>query len=131
MNLLRHLANSSSLPWVCLGDSNDLLSSAEKRGNRAHPNWKFNWFCEVVFDAGFVNLGMEGYQFTWERSRGTDAWVEERLDRVFATTAWCNLFPMVKVWSLEATCSDYLPILLDPNPLNFIHRNKRFRFENF
>lgn len=82
-------------------------------------------------DAGLVDLGMKGYQFTWERSRGTDAWVEERLDRVFATTAWCSLFPMAKVWSLEATCSDHLPILLDLNPLNSIHCNKQFQFENF
>lgn len=84
----------------------------------------------MVEDAGLVDLGMEGYQFTWERSRGTEAWVEERLDRVFATTSWWDLFPVAKVWSLEVSCSDDLPIVLDPNPSSSIPRNKRFRFEN-
>ena len=70
-NLLRYLATISSLPWVCLGDFNDLLSNSEKRGRRAQPNWKLNGFREAVADAGLVDLGMEGYQFTWERARGT------------------------------------------------------------
>ena len=129
-NLLRHLASCSSLPWVCVEDFNDLLSNSEKRWKRVHPNWKLNGFREAVEDAGLVDLGMEGYQFTWERSRGTEAWVEECLDRALATTSWWNLFLVAKVWSLEASCFDHLPIFLDPNPSNSIPRNKRFRFEN-
>ena len=35
-------------------------------------------------NTGLIDLGMEGYQFTWERFRGTMEWVEERLDRAFA-----------------------------------------------
>ncbi|KAH9786019.1 reverse transcriptase domain-containing protein [Citrus sinensis] len=94
------------------------------------PNWKLRGFREAVADAGLVDLGMAGYPFTWERSRSAEEWVEERLDRALANTAWCNLFPQAKVWSLEATCSDHLPIFVDQNPSGFIHRHTRFRFEN-
>ncbi|XP_024041771.1 uncharacterized protein LOC112098974 [Citrus clementina] len=129
-NLLRYLATISSLPWVCLRDFNDLRSNSEKRGRRAQPNWKLNGFREAVADAGLVDLGMEGYQFTWERGRGTSKWVEERLDRVLANRAWCSLFPTAKVWSLEASCFDHLPIFLDPKPSTPIPRHNLFRFEN-
>ncbi|KAH9666675.1 hypothetical protein KPL70_020731 [Citrus sinensis] len=37
-DLLRVLATSSSLAWVCLGDFNDILTANEKRDRRDHPN---------------------------------------------------------------------------------------------
>ncbi|XP_015385121.1 uncharacterized protein LOC107176741 [Citrus sinensis] len=72
---------------------------------------------------------MDGYQYTWERSRGTVDWVEERLDRALASSAWISLFPKARVLSLEAMCSDHLPIFLDPFPQTHYPRLKRFRFE--
>lgn len=84
-NLLRSLALSSSLSWVVLGDFNDLLNSNEKRGKLVHPNWKLQGFKNVVSNSGLHDLGMEGYQFMWERLRGNENWVEERLDRVLAS----------------------------------------------
>ena len=32
--LLKHLANFTPLPWVCIGDCNDILSHSEKWGGR-------------------------------------------------------------------------------------------------
>ena len=77
-----------------------------------------------------LDIGMEGYQFTWERSRGTDNWVEERLDRVLATDLWISRFKEARVWSLESSTSDHLPIFMDPKPLAHSRTLKRFRFEN-
>lgn len=56
--------------------------------------------------------------------------MEERLDRVFASAEWLNRFTRVKVTSLEASCSDQLPIFMDPNPIAHTNRHNRFRFEN-
>ncbi|KAH9786028.1 reverse transcriptase domain-containing protein [Citrus sinensis] len=67
--LLRSLSSISSLPWVCIGDFNDLLHNSEKRGRCQHPNWKLQGFRAAVSDSGLVDLGMEGYQYTCERSR--------------------------------------------------------------
>ncbi|KAL9440617.1 hypothetical protein AB3S75_019313 [Citrus x aurantiifolia] len=129
-NLLRSLSNSSSLPWVCIGDFNDLLAANEKRGQHEHPRWKLKGFSKAIDDCGLADLRMEGYQFTWERARGTDNWVEERLDRAFATNSWFRQFHRARVCSLEAVGSDHLPILLDPNPQAYVYRYHCFRFEN-
>lgn len=130
-NLLRHIASFSTLPWVCLGDFNDLLDSSEKKGSRPHASWKIQGFRSAVVDARLSNLGMVGYQFTWERGRGTSKWVKERLDRVLTSSSWCDKFPNTRVQSLEANSSDHLPIFLDPaHNLSPASRNNRFRFEN-
>lgn len=71
-NLLRLIASTSNLPWVCVGDFNDILSSEEKRGGRMRPNWMIQGFRGVVRDAGLQDIGLEGYPFTWERSRGKE-----------------------------------------------------------
>ena len=113
--LLRSLSSISSLPWVCIGDFNDLLHNSEKRGRCQHPNWKLQGFRAAVSDSGLVDLGMEGYQYTCERSRGTVDWVEERLNRALVSSTWLSLFSKASVVSLEVMCSDHLPIFLDPS----------------
>ncbi|KAL9444583.1 hypothetical protein AB3S75_017718 [Citrus x aurantiifolia] len=89
-DLLRLLSGSSALPWVCIGDFNDLLAANEKRGRIAHPNWKLVGFQNAIADCQLIDLGVIGYQFTWERARGTDNWVEERLDRAFVSASWLH-----------------------------------------
>ncbi|XP_052288553.1 uncharacterized protein LOC127899255 [Citrus sinensis] len=95
-----------------------------------YPNWKLVGFQRAITDCNLVDLGIDGYQFTWERARGTEKWVEEGLDRAFAYEEWIQRFNKVKVYSLDSSCSDHLPILLDPSPLQPISRHNQFRFEN-
>ena len=59
---------------------------------------------DSIKNCGFIDLGMEGYQFTWDKSRGTDNWVKERLNRAFATDDWLRQFLRAKavVWNLLA-----------------------------
>ena len=113
-----------------MGDFNDLLHSSEKRGKNKHPKWKLHGFQKAISDAGLFDLGMSGYQFTWERSRGCEDWVEERLDRGLASSSWIYLFPTAKVTSVEASCSDHLPVFLEPVPMVQSPRTKKFCFEN-
>ncbi|KAJ9184744.1 hypothetical protein P3X46_004440, partial [Hevea brasiliensis] len=38
-NLLSHLEGSSSLPWVCIGDFNNLLNLEDKRAGNPHSDY--------------------------------------------------------------------------------------------
>ncbi|XP_031090962.1 uncharacterized protein LOC115995954 [Ipomoea triloba] len=91
-DLLRKLKEDSSLPWAVIGDFNDITSQAEKRGTHTHPIMLIDGFNTALNDCNLFDMGMRGNQFTWERGRGTDAWVEERLDRVVASIEWADLF---------------------------------------
>ena len=72
---------------------NDLLEESDKRGNVEHPAWLFRGFREAVIDCGLMDIPLEGYPFTWERGKGTLAWVEEKLNCCLASSASLNLFP--------------------------------------
>lgn len=79
---------------------------------------------------GLRDFGFEGHQFTWEKSRGMARWVEEKLDRILVTDDWIELFGEAKASSVEAACSDHLPLVLWPVPSIRFAACKRFCFEN-
>ncbi|XP_031101849.1 uncharacterized protein LOC116005749 [Ipomoea triloba] len=57
-------------------------------------------------------LPMRGYQYTWERGKGTVEWMEERLDKVLATTARSNSIPDACFTNLLTRSSDHSALFL-------------------
>ncbi|KAL8158305.1 hypothetical protein AgCh_002851 [Apium graveolens] len=129
-NLLRNLARTSNLPWCVMGDFNDLMYATEKEGGRNHPRRLLDGFCNVIEESGLHDLGFSGHRFTWERGRGTDQWIQERLDRGLANTAWRNLFPDAEIKVVEVSTSDHLPLFLHLNKKIYVPKSRRFKFEN-
>lgn len=129
-DLLRSLSISSMLPWCCIGDYNDLLSSDEKKGRVPHPEWCLRGFRETVLDCDLHDITMDGYQYTRSRSKGTERAVEERLDRAMGTTHWFAIFPFARVQNLVADISDHSPILLVTDHVEERKVGRRFYFEN-
>lgn len=129
-DLLRNLAVQSTLLWIILGDFNDILRASDKKGKNKQPNWMINGFKEAMFDCGVSDLPMEGHPFTWEKSKGTDRWVEEKLDRVFVCERWRDGFPTNKVQNLVAPTSDHSAIYFQVQIWKPVPCRVRFRFEN-
>ena len=72
---------------------------------------------------------MVGYPYTWEKLRGSQNFVEEKLDRTLASTSWHNLFANAYVQNEKASSSDHLAIYLQLGNPKALYRPK-FRFEN-
>ncbi|XP_019179273.1 PREDICTED: uncharacterized protein LOC109174494 [Ipomoea nil] len=89
--LLSGLKGRSTLPWVVLGNFNDLLYQQEKRGGNPHPDDLLRGFGETLDNCGLIQLPMRTHQFTWEKGEGTDGWIEERLDKVLVTAPWTDI----------------------------------------
>ncbi|XP_019163182.1 PREDICTED: uncharacterized protein LOC109159537 [Ipomoea nil] len=128
--LLRTLSARSQLPWVVMGDYNDLLDQFEKRGRVPHPGWLINGFREAVADSGLQDVPFGGHQYTWVKSRGTDRMIEEKLDRILANDSWLNLFEGVQALSLTVPYSDHRPLILTPVTLPSVRKRARFCFDN-
>ncbi|PNY08791.1 endonuclease/exonuclease/phosphatase family protein, partial [Trifolium pratense] len=129
-NLLRDLASMSTDPWCIIGDFNDLLSSDDKKGGPERPAWLYNGFRNAVSDCSLLDMPLEGYQYTWFKSLGTNRALEERLDRAMHTHAWSLMFPKARLINLVAATSDHSPILLKLEHEPYIQPKRSFRFEN-
>ncbi|XP_074361140.1 uncharacterized protein LOC141701372 [Apium graveolens] len=129
-DLIRNLANISSLPWCIWGDFNDLLLASDKKGFIHHPQFMLDGFGRAIEDCQLSELSMSGGKFTWEKSRGYNAWVREKLDRGFANSSWWNKFPMYSFKLSHTSVSDHEPILLELLKADISKKTFRFRFEN-
>ena len=90
-NMLHMLNSKPHLPWLCMGDYNEILFTKEKHGGRVRPHEQMQAFRDVLDTYGFVDLGFTGLDFTWQGNRhGHVVW--ERLDRGVANYDWMAKF---------------------------------------
>ncbi|XP_031106341.1 uncharacterized protein LOC116010994 [Ipomoea triloba] len=129
-DFFRALKSNSDLPWMVVGDFNDLSCPYEKRGIHPHPTSLFDGFNSALDDCGLFDLGMRGRRYTWERGKGTDNWVEERLDRAVAGVYWCSLFPQASVQNYDVLTSDHTAIFVEIEGPKHASRSRAFLFEN-
>ena len=109
---LRHLHARDSLSWVCLGDFNEILNSAEKQGRLPKPHRLMEAFHNALLHCGLIDLGYRGNIFTWQNGRPGDAFVQERLDKACATLDWRERFPHAVVNHLQVSYSNHDPIFI-------------------
>ncbi|KAL8474361.1 hypothetical protein ACS0TY_030994 [Phlomoides rotata] len=129
-SLLKQLACVSSLPWVIIGDFNDLLVNRDMNGSIPHPPFLLRGFMDVIATCGVWDVDLIGHPFTWSRGRGTPCFVEERLDRAMGNSLWHDLYPDAKLFNLVSPISDHSAIVLDWAPVVTRQNYKGFRFEN-
>jgi hypothetical protein len=105
---LRELKDNSNLPWVEIGDFNEILYSHEKEGGNQRPFNCMQAFQDALTDCDLEDIRFMGEKFTWKRGR-----IRERLDRTVANGAWSVMHPGAKLQYLGYIRSDHRPILLD------------------
>jgi hypothetical protein len=105
---LRELNASQNLPWIVIGDFNEILFSHEKEGGNPRPPSFMQAFQDALTDCDLEDLGFSGDNFTWKRGR-----IRERLDKAVANGEWNIMHPGAVLQHLEYTKSDHRPILLD------------------
>ena len=81
-----------------MGNFNNITAISEKRGGARYPMGLITYFCDSIRDSGLVDLGLHVYQFTWERGKGTTAWVKKKLDRGLANSSWMHMFKNAVIW---------------------------------
>lgn len=132
-NSFKSLKNYNPLPWLCLGDWNEVLLQDKFLGAHSRPEWQVWCFWEVLSQCNINDHVHEGLPFTWNRNMRQPCAAKGRLDRALASSDWLSLFPYNKVEHMFSHLSDHKPILVtasEVSPEAFLVRSKRrFRFE--
>lgn len=84
---------SQSLPWILIGDYNEILSSQEHSRNLDYlPNQAgMRQFQAVVTSCGLTDLPFVGPTFTWWNKQGGDP-IGKKLDRALVNSEWLSHF---------------------------------------
>lgn len=130
-HLMRHLRGRASLPWVCLGDFNEISSSGERNGQIPKLLRPMKDFQTTLLHYGLADLGIQGYKYTWRNGRHGEDFEEQRLDRVCVSKEWREIYPQANVFHMSAAYSDHDPIMLTIKPFGLCHcrKTKIQRFE--
>ncbi|XP_075663133.1 uncharacterized protein LOC142632650 [Castanea sativa] len=120
-----------AMPWLCIGDYNEILSSDEKQGRVEKAFPPMLAFRNALAHCGLFDLGYQGSKFTWNNGRLGGEFVQERIDRACANGDWCILFPQSQVVHLPASYSDHISIMVAIHANNIGNRKKNAprRFE--
>ena len=130
-SLLRHLSSQTSLPWVCIGDFNEITRLEEKSGGPLRSDKQMQGFRDCLDFCGFKDIRFSGLPFTWCNNRFDGPLVWVRLDRAVASTEWLLMFPSIRLHHLSGFSSDHKPIWLcsDDVHCRFYRPQRPFRFE--
>ncbi|KAL4654499.1 hypothetical protein ACB092_01G383700 [Castanea dentata] len=130
-SLLRHLSSQLDLPWVCIGDFNEIARLGEKSGGPIRLESQMRSFRECLDFCALKDLGFSGLPYTWSNRRfdGSIVWV--RLDRALASSDWFQKYPTARLHHLPGFSSDHKPIWLctDNVSSRFYRQLRPFRFE--
>lgn len=111
--LIRTLRMQDSLPWIFIGDFNEVMLNYEKQGGLSRHHVYMQNFCDALMFCHLKDLGFGGDIFTWRNNNYiVDGYIRESLDRVVATSTWCARFLGYKIVNGFLEHSDHRPVIL-------------------
>ncbi|CAI9093869.1 OLC1v1029460C1 [Oldenlandia corymbosa var. corymbosa] len=84
-DLYNSMYDTSRKPWVFFGDFNEVLSHEEFSGCCSRPTWQISALRNLFDSLQLIDMGFEGYRYTWQRLLQHPRIQRARLDR-----ATCN-----------------------------------------
>ncbi|BFG35168.1 hypothetical protein CerSpe_214420 [Prunus speciosa] len=69
------------LPWMCIGDFNEIIWEFEKKGGRAFNPKSRRYLQDFKNQKYLMDMGFQGQAYTWRGRRAEGVLIQERLDR--------------------------------------------------
>ncbi|KAJ6729976.1 hypothetical protein OIU85_020844 [Salix viminalis] len=99
------LAKASNLPWLVMGDFNDISCASEKCGGNFDSGGSA--FVDWISRNQLIDLGFSGSKFTWCNKRNAEGIIWKRIDRGLSNIAWRLMFPEAHLSHLPALILDH------------------------
>ncbi|KAK8451750.1 hypothetical protein SEVIR_6G260350v4 [Setaria viridis] len=94
---LKNICGTSTLPWLCLGDFNEVLRPEEHLGVGHRALLQMQGFCDMVDVCNLIDLGYSCSFWTWEKKVVGGTYTQVRLDRALGSAEWSAQFPFANV----------------------------------
>jgi hypothetical protein len=123
---LKGLKGTVKPQWLLLGDCNIIYKAQDKSNGRINRNMMMR-FKRALNHLEVKEVDLLGIKSTWSNNHTTPTLF--RIDRVFCTPAWEDLYPNPTLQPLSSSTFDHCPLMLMPHtspPFKLI-----FRFEAF
>lgn len=117
-DLMRTLGYHSNLPWLVVGDFNEILCNDDKSEGPRHHIGSIFRFREALVDCKLEHMGYFGGRFTW-----SNKFTKERLDKGLCSSKWGVLFPFSWVSTLPPSKLDHSLILVEGRTEPFCFAN--------
>lgn len=125
---IKTLGTLIDVPWLLLGDFNQVVAACDKRGGRPFRPSKAQPLIDMIQECHLLDLGFQGPQFTWTNGRKGLANIRERIDRAWCNLAWHHHFESAWVRHVVRAHSDHHSILLGGLAVHPPVRFRGFRF---
>lgn len=112
--------------WIITGDFNLITVAADKNNLRINRRL-MNAFRSKVNELELKEVYLFGRRYTWSSEQAVPTLV--KLDRLFASTQWEDMFPEAHLQALSSSGSDHYLLLLTCG--DRVPRQRRFRFESY
>jgi hypothetical protein len=122
---LRNVRSACPGPWILMGDFNLIYMDDDKSSGNFNRHL-MDRFRRLINDLGVKELALHGRKFTWSNRQDPPTLV--KLDRMFCSPDWEQLFPNCLLQSASTDGSDHCPLLLGLHDLS--PGRRRFHFES-
>ncbi|XP_074266454.1 uncharacterized protein LOC141589727 [Silene latifolia] len=113
--VLRIIGRQSNLPWMCVGDFNEILFANEMKGG-SRAQWQMNNFRDAVDVCGLVDIQFEGDAFTWDNGQAEDANRQRDVKKEYM-----HKFRFEQMWVGEEGCEDAIQKGVDRGGGDMMH----------
>ncbi|XP_074290608.1 uncharacterized protein LOC141617322 [Silene latifolia] len=107
---LENFVLNLELPFLLLGDLNEIKSPSEKEGGAKVTNARCVRLNKFLNNTNCVDLPFSGNFFTWRKKKTSSDNVFEILDKAVASPNWINSYPNLQFMHHAFTSSDHCPI---------------------
>ena len=110
MQELRDIRDLHTGPWAVVGNFNLLVNPEDK--NKATVNRRMMARVRAMLNRlELKELYLNGRRYTWSNERRDPTM--EKIDHVFVTNSWEDIYPRSLLMSLGSAISDHCPLLVD------------------
>ena len=90
---MKNISSLSPLPWLCIGDFNEVLCPTKHEGIGTGSNAQIQAFRDATDVCMLLDIGYKGPFWTFEKKVAGGTYTRCRLDRALGSTDWCSMFP--------------------------------------